>query len=307
MYKVLSPKYWLLLLIGILAFALPGCTSNPSPTPTPTPSPSPSTAYTLPEIKYLIFAKYGEPFYCDPDYYPVARQGVEQQNAITQFPTIQANADEFSAILKQINLPNKADYTDNEKLLIYQQHKKLTYGVQTTASSNGYNYTIRIGQGQGKTIEGNATLSGKITISKQETSFNTCPICLSRGTLIDTPDGPVPVEQLSAGMEVWSVDESGNRFSATIIKTSRTAVPASFQFVRIKLGDGRTITASPGHPSADGRPLGEYKTGERMDGGLIIGIDYVNCEDGFTYDLLASGDTGVYWANGILLESTLSK
>ena len=56
----------------------------------------------------------------------MAREGQEQQNAIDQFPAIKSNQTEFSAILAQFNIPDKTDYTDNEKLLIYGEHKKLT-------------------------------------------------------------------------------------------------------------------------------------------------------------------------------------
>ena len=89
-------------------------------------------------------------------------------------------------------------------------------------------------------------------MQKQEESFNTCPICLAKGTIIDTPNGPISVEQLHPGMAVWTVDSSGKRVEATVVKTNETPVPPSFELVAVTLDDGRTVTASPGHPTANG-------------------------------------------------------
>jgi hypothetical protein len=289
----------LLILVAALVLLPLACTSQPAPTPTP-------VVYSAPELKYRLIANFGnEVFYCDPDFYPVAREGQELANALVQFPTIRGNVTEFSAILEHLGLPNKADYTDEEKLLIYREHKKLTYGVELTASGDIYDFTLRVGENQGYRITGTITQSGNITVLKKETSFNTCPICLAKGTLIDTPDGPVPVENLSQGMTVWSVDSSGKRVAATVVETVVTPVPPYFQVVTVRLSDGRAITASPGHPTAEGRPLGSYLVGDSLDGALVIAVEYVSYEEAATYDFLPSGTTGLYWANGILLRSTL--
>jgi len=113
------------------------------------------------------------------------------------------------------------------------------------------------------------------------------------------------VEQLHKGMAVWSVDDSGKRVAATIVETAATPVPSSFQAVRITLSDGRTVTASPGHLTADGRALGDYQVGDTLDRGEVVAAGLVDHSSDNTYDLLPSGTTGLYWANGILLKSTL--
>ena len=141
-------------------------------------------------------------------------------------------------------------------------------------------------------------------MTKREPSFNTCPICLAKGTLIDTPNGSVAIEDLSVGMQVWTLDENGRRIAAPIIKTSRTPVPTSFELLRITLADGRTITASPGHPTADSRLLGELNDGDTLDGSPISNIAKI-AYFGQTYDILPAGPTGAYWADGILLGSTI--
>jgi hypothetical protein len=91
-----------------------------------------------------------------------------------------------------------------------------------------------------------------------------------------------------------------------VVEITQTAVPPSFQVIRVKLNDGRTVTVSPGHPAADGRALGDYKTGDTLDGTLVTAVEYMTYSGNATYDLLPDGTTGLYWANGILLKSTLA-
>ncbi len=71
------------------------------------------------------------------------------------------------------------------------------------------------------------------------------------------------------------------------------------------LDDGRALRASPGHPTADGRAIGDLRVGDRYDGARVIEIRTVPSTDAATYDVLPSGETGLYWANGILLGSSL--
>jgi hypothetical protein len=73
------------------------------------------------------------------------------------------------------------------------------------------------------------------------------------------------------------------------------------------LSDGRELWASPGHPTADGRKLGDLQTGDLLDGAHINLIEHLTYDEIATYDLLPSGDTGSYWANEILMGSTLAK
>ena len=93
---------------------------------------------------------------------------------------------------------------------------------------------------------------------------------------------------------------------AVVAKTAVTPVPSSFQVVKLRLDDGRTVAASWSHPTSDERVLGDYKMGDVLDGALVATVEYVPYNSGATYDLLPSGSTGLYWANGILLKSTLT-
>lgn len=262
---------------------------------------------SIPDAEYFLIDKYPDLFWCDPDLYPVARPGVEQQKALDQFDAIRANNVEFTAILEHLNFTLKNNYTDQEKLLIYQQYKTLTYGLEITGTTSPYSFTLRTGENPGYRITGTVTSSGVIHELTRETKYNSCPICLSQGTLILTPSGSIPVENLKIGMAVWTMDKFGNKIEAFILQATRTPVPRSFVALRVQLSDGRTVMASPGHPTSVGKTLAEYQVGDVIDGAKIAGINEILYNVGFTYDILPSGDTGLYWANCILLKSTLMR
>ncbi|OGN89904.1 MAG: hypothetical protein A2Z74_04905 [Chloroflexi bacterium RBG_13_46_9] len=281
-----------LIVVGILI----GCGGTTNP-----------ITYSATELKYLLIDKFGEPFYCDPYQYPIAREGQEEQDALAQFASIRSNQEEFSVILKRLNITEKDDYTTAEKIIIFREYNKLNIAITLTATRDKYNFELREGENPGERIEGTITQAGKIAVTKRETVFNTCPICLAVGTLIDTPNGLITVEKLRVGTPIWTTDEVGNRISGSVIDTTKTQVPMSFQLTRITLEDGRSVAASPGHPAANGQALAYYQVGDLLDGSRIISIESVAYLDSATYDILPSGPTGLYWANGILLRSTIGK
>ena len=137
--------------------------------------------------------------------------------------------------------------------------------------------------------------------------FVPCPVCLARNTRIATPGGFVRVQDVRAGMTVWSTDRAGRRIRAVVVGVGRTAVPPTHEVVRLVLADGRTAFVSPGHPTPDGTPVGELRLGMAFDGSTVVSTRRIAYSGGFTYDLLPSGPTGTYFANGILLGSTLSR
>lgn len=133
------------------------------------------------------------------------------------------------------------------------------------------------------------------------------PICLPKGTLIATPTGAVPVEQLRAGDVVWTATAEGTRVKAPLLAVARTPVPADHMMVRLTLNDGRIVAASPGHPTADGRTFGGVRTGDPLDGAQIVRHDTLPYHGPHTHDLLPAGETGFYWADGVLIGTTLSR
>ena len=298
-------KWLYIVLIPLFALAV-ACTPRTTPSSTFTPTPTPSSAvYSQYQLSYLLLAKYPDYFWCDPDFYPIAREGVEQTNALQQFPSIQANAAEFSAIMAHLRIASQSSFSDQDKLNIYREHKKITLAAPLTLSNNLYTFSLRTGQGQGQTLLGTISQSGVINIQSQQASFNTCPICLSLGTLIDTLQGQMPVELLTAGTLVWTQDSQGTRILEPLLRVSKTAVPIPFNILKLTLSDGRTITASPLHPTITGKTLADLRIGDTLDDAPIISIEEVAYTVGETYDLLPAGANGFYWANDILLASTL--
>ncbi|MFZ2804468.1 MAG: hypothetical protein WA001_04550 [Patescibacteria group bacterium] len=132
-----------------------------------------------------------------------------------------------------------------------------------------------------------------------------CPICLASNSSIATPSGEVNVKDVTPGMRVWSRTAAGERIESTVIRVSRTPVPVNHQVVHLVLADKRNVWVSPGHPTASGTPVGNLRPGDPYDGSRVVSADLVAYWDGYTYDLLTDSETGQYWANGILLGSTL--
>ena len=136
--------------------------------------------------------------------------------------------------------------------------------------------------------------------------FFTSDSCLSGGSLISAENGSVPVKNLRAGDLVWTVDESGQKIQAIIVKTNRRLVSKDHKMAHIVLEDGRKLVVSPGHPTIDNKELGSLKKGQILDKSKIASIKIMPYKEKYTYDILSSGETGGYWANGILIGSTLS-
>lgn len=136
--------------------------------------------------------------------------------------------------------------------------------------------------------------------------YRTCHTkCLPPDTLIDTPSGPIAIRELELGAEVWTRDRTGIRVAAPVIATASPRVEGRHQLVKIVLADGRTVTASPGHPMVGGRLAGQFEVGQPYDGSEIREVEVEPFTGSHTYDLLPSGATGIYWADGVPMESTL--
>src|SRR4029079_8701472 len=123
------------------------------------------------------------------------------------------------------------------------------------------------GASEGTRTAGLIDEHGAITIEQQAPSGQPpCPICLARGTRIDTPNGAVAVERLRIGDPVWTVDAAGRRVAGIVIALGSTTAPPNHHVVALRLADGRELTASPGHPLPDGRLLGDLRVGGIVHG-----------------------------------------
>jgi hypothetical protein len=258
------------------------------------------------QLKFAVMDMAGKPAWCDPDFYPIARTGGEQQNAVAKYPEIRADITTYDAIVAHEHLPS-GDLTDEQKLIAYRAWKLLG-AFHLTRSGNYYAfaYTAMTKSPGYERVSGTVRVDGVVAIdSRTASAAPNCPICLAATTLIATPSGAVRVTEVRAGTVVWTQDLDGNRVAAPVIAVESTTAPAGHEMVHLVLADGRELLASPGHRTGDGRALGSLRPGEALDGSTVVTWELVPYAGLRTYDLLPAGPTGRYWADGILLRSTL--
>ena len=267
----------------------------------------PGTPLNEYQLKFRIFDELGPPAFCDPDSYPVARAGGEQASALANYLQIRDNGALYSAIVEHEHLPTPPfELDDAQKLTLYRAFKKLRVLVLQpgTGGTSLFEYTTVDPYTR---VQGSVTPDGTISVtSKTQGSRPNCPICLSAATVISTPAGDVVVTAIRVGTLVWTQAADGNRVAAKVIEVGSTPVPAGHLMVHLTLADGRQLWASPGHRTADGRPLGSLGAGDVVDGSRVSGWELVPYAGDHTYDLLPAGPTGRYWADGIPLASTLN-
>ncbi len=274
-------------------------------TPSPLPSVTVGGGLSPSELKYRILERFPDFFFCDPDFYPLLRDD-ELARAKERLPEMQANTEVWKVLLRHHGLTEGTPLDEGLLLAIYRDYKRLQ-AIQLHAEGNVYRFRIlrgSAGRYQGMAVGGYIDLEGNITIENQEPAPLICPICLALGTRIATPEGERAVETLQPGDLIWTLGKDGKKKVAVVRRIAQTAVPIGHQVVHLKLADGRELWASAGHPTADGRPLGALKAGDRLDGSIVLLSELVPYGFPFTYDLLPEG-TSIYWANGIPLQSTL--
>jgi hypothetical protein len=223
---------------------------------------------------------------------------------------MQADAVLFAAIVAKLGLQVTTTFSDVQKLAIYQLWKPAASFPFESLGNGRYRFDYlaqpMAGAQQGLHVQGSIGSGGDIAIDQQAPADEpNCPICLARGTRIDTPSGPVAVDALRLGERVWTFDDAGRRIAGTVIALGSTPAPAGHHVIRLTLADGRSVTASPGHPLADGRPIGDIAIGAGVDGSTVVGAESLEYTGGETFDLVVSGPTGGYFAGGIPLLSTI--
>jgi len=148
---------------------------------------------------------------------------------------------------------------------------------------------------------------GPISRPGQEGSCRECGYrCLSFDSKIATPIGDVAVTNLRVGDIIWTVDIAGNRIVRPVIKVSHTTA-INHHIIHLILADNRTLNVSALHPTADGRTVGDLKTGDMYDGSVVRSAVLQPYKGSATYDILPAGETGYYWANSILMGSTFKR
>jgi hypothetical protein len=258
------------------------------------------------ELRYRLIEQFGEPFSCDPDLYPVARQVPiavvrERVQAISN-----SNPELFQGIIAHLGITDPATFTDDQASQVYAESKRLA-AVLLEPMDGSYQFQIRISDGprQGQQLSGLITENGDINSVTSAPVLLTCPRCLAGDATIDTPDGFIPVKDLRRGMLVWTADPSGVRRQAVLVATVERRVPLEHEMTHLVLSDGRELFVAAGHPTLDGRFVGNLSKGDRLDHAAVVKAERVRYHEAATYDILPAGETGAYWANGILLGSTI--
>jgi len=290
------------LALAVLVVATVACGSA-------TPAPAVGTPLNTTQLKFAVMDSVGKPVYCDPDFYPIARTGGEEANAVSTYPQIRSDAETYAAIVAHERLP-AGDLTDAQKLVVYRAWKLLR-AVTLTPSGADYSFLYRVqskgGSAAYEMVSGTVRVDGVVMVGSRTASGPpNCPICLAASTMIATPNGPVRVTDVRVGTIVWTQAADGSRIAAPVIEIGSMPAPIAHRMVHLVLSDGRELLVSPGHKTSDGRALGLLKIGDELDGSTITDWELVPYAGDRTYDLLPAGATGRYWANGILLASTLS-
>jgi len=284
----------------LVAASLLAACSGSLATPTPTPQP-----LSAPQLKYRVIDELGRPWFCDPDFHPIARAD-ERDLARQRFAEIQKDAEAFTAIATRLKLAGPT-YTTDDQLAIYREWKTLNaLPLQPANDVWAFAYLAQKTSGNGERVDGRVSAQGRVTVLwRNAEGAPPCPICLAVGTRIATPRGETAVDDLRPGEEVWTIDARGDRVAVALVLVGSAPVPSTHEVVRLALADGRVVFASPGHPTADGRRVGDLIAGDVLDAARVAGTERVRYRGGATYDILPAGATGAYWANGVLLGSTL--
>ena len=126
--------------------------------------------------------------------------------------------------------------------------------------------------------------------------------CLSPGTLIRTPAGQAAVKTLRVGDMVVG----GDGRAASVVETLQMSAK-NHVICRIHFDDGVKLEVSPSHPLAGGGTIGGLRAGQVLEGKQVVKTERVPYRHAYTYDILPDSPSGVYWANGVRLRSTLAK
>jgi hypothetical protein len=143
------------------------------------------------------------------------------------------------------------------------------------------------------------------------TPTGTCPagctacVCNPEGTLIAGPSGNRAIETLAEGDRVYSVHQG--RLVTVAIKRIHRVPVHDHLVVRVVFANGAVLRESPRHPTADGRAFGELGPGDEIDGLRIVAAALVPYSGAATWDILPDSDSGAYFADGVLVGSTLAE
>jgi Hint domain-containing protein len=264
---------------------------------------------SFPDLRYRLMERFGPLFLCGE---PVPNPGRERRAAIRGFPDIVKETAAFQAMARHLGFDKVAEFSDDQKILLYSEYEKLLRAMKLDSQGDSVRFEVRVLKASPKPvwingfrITGLVDTRGAVTISDRMPEVLTCPVCLAAGTRIDTPLGPIPVEELRPDVLVWTLDLQNQRVARPILIVNSVPVAPGHLVIHLSLSDGRELWVSPGHPTVDGRQVDQLMSGGEYDGAVIQSTRLERYTGERTFDLLVAGNTGFYWAIGILLASTL--
>ncbi|GEM_PF-1596485 len=129
--------------------------------------------------------------------------------------------------------------------------------------------------------------------------------CLPPDTLIATPFGHKAVKNIRKGDIVWTISFGNKIKQASVKQLIKRKVSKNHQILRLVLADNRQLLVSAGHPDSSYKDLALLNKGDFLDRSYIIKRELLAYAHKYTYDILPEGETGTYFANNILIGSTL--
>lgn len=92
------------------------------------------------------------------------------------------------------------------------------------------------------------------------------PLCLVEGTLVSTPTGPIPIEDIRIGQQVTSISETGDEVTGRVVSTVTGNADAYLQIQLVSAaGELHALNVTGSHPLATGtgwKPARQLCSGE---------------------------------------------
>lgn len=133
----------------------------------------------------------------------------------------------------------------------------------------------------------------------------TCGVCrcASPDTPIATASGNRAIRDLRVGDLVYSVHRDS--IQLVPIKRIHRVAAVNHHVLRVEFASGAKFEMSAMHPTANGKPLSAFGVGDELMGERIVRVTRIPFQHSHTYDILPDSDTGTYFADGVLVGSTL--